>query len=69
MLDIDRRGIPAVALISDEFRTGVESWRGLHGFDPAVVYVRHPIQPLNETEIHGRAEEIVNDVIAALAET
>ncbi len=69
MLDIDRRGIPAVALISDEFRTGVDSWSDLHGFGPAVVYVRHPIQPLNETEIHGRAEEIVNDVITALTET
>ena len=58
-----------MALISGEFQTGVDSWRVLHGFDPAVVYVRHPIQPLNETEIHGRAEEIVNDVISALTET
>lgn len=69
MLDIDHTGIPAVALISDEFRTGVDSWRDLHGFDPAVVYVRHPIQPLNEAEIRSRADEIVDDVIQALIRT
>ena len=57
-----------MALISDEFRSGVDSWRDLHGFDPSVVYVRHPIQPLNEAEIHGRADEIVKDVVAALTE-
>ena len=59
-------GTPAVALISEEFESGVASWRDLHGFDPAVVYVRHPIQPLNEAELRGRAEDIVDSVIGAL---
>ncbi len=66
MLDIDRRGVPAVALVSEEFRSGVDSWQHLHGFRPAVVYVRHPIQPLNEAELHERADEIIDDVIGAL---
>lgn len=69
MLDIDRMEIPAVALVSEEFESGVASWSDLHGFDPAVVYVRHPIQPLNEAELRGRAEDIVDAVIGALTRT
>ena len=67
MLAFDHRGLPAIALISEEFRTGAEAWREIHGFEAAVVYVRHPIQPLSEAELHGRADEVFDEVVAAIS--
>ncbi|MDA0220388.1 MAG: hypothetical protein O3B22_12575 [Proteobacteria bacterium] len=66
MLEIDRRGLPAVAVFSEEFRSGVEAWRAVHGFDAAAVFVRHPIQPLTDEEVHGRADEVFEEVMAAI---
>ncbi len=66
MLEIDRKGLPAVALFSEEFESGVEAWRSVHGFDAGAIYVRHPIQPLNEAEIHARADEVFGEVIEAI---
>jgi hypothetical protein len=66
MLDIDRKGLPAVALFSEEFESGVEAWRDVHGFDAGAIYVRHPIQPLTVDEVHARADEIFDQVIAAI---
>ena len=66
MLEIDRRGLPGVVLISEEFRSGVDAWRGLHGFDAATVFVRHPVQPLSRSELRDRADEVVERVVAAL---
>ena len=66
MLEIDRKGLPAVALFSEEFRSGVEAWRDTQGFDAAAVYVRHPIQPLLEDEVHARADEVFDEVIGAI---
>ena len=66
ILDLDRRGIPAVALLTEEFRTGAEAWSSLHNYAPAVVYVRHPIQPLTEDELHARADEIFDNIMDAL---
>ena len=66
MLEIDRRGLPAVAVFSEEFRSAVEAWRALHGFDAAAVYVRHPIQPLSDEEVRGRADEVFREILAAI---
>ena len=66
MLEIDRRGLPAVAVFSEEFRSGVEAWRAVHGFDAAAVFVRHPIQPLTDEEVHRRADEVFEEVMAAI---
>lgn len=67
MLEFDRKGLPAVALISEEFRAGVRAWRELRGFDAAAVYVRHPIQPLDAVELRGRADEVFDRVVAAIS--
>jgi hypothetical protein len=66
MLEIDRRGLPAVAVFSEEFRSGVEAWRTLHGFNAGAVFVPHPIQPLNDDEVHARADEAFDAILAAI---
>jgi len=66
MLELDRRGLPAVAVFSEEFASGVEAWRSVHGFDAAAVFVRHPIQPLTEAELHACADEVFEAVVKAI---
>ncbi len=66
MLEIDRRGLPAVAIFSEEFQSGVEAWRAVHGFDAGAIFVRHPIQPLTDEEVHGRADDVFDQVLAAI---
>ena len=66
MLDIDRKGLPGVAIFSEEFRSGVEAWRDVHGFDANAVYVDHPIQPLTEAELHAQADSVFDQVITAI---
>jgi hypothetical protein len=66
MLELDRRGIPAVAVFSEQFESGVAAWRTLYGFDAGAVYVRHPIQPLNDDEVRGRADEVFDSIVAAI---
>lgn len=66
MLELDRRGIPAVAIFSEEFESGVVAWRDLHGFDAGAVYVRHPIQPLTNDEVNARADDVFDSVVAGI---
>lgn len=66
MVELDRRGLPAVAVFSEEFEAGVIAWRKLQGFDAGAVYVRHPIQPLNDDEVRGRADEVFDNIVAAI---
>ncbi|MBC6439326.1 MAG: hypothetical protein GDA49_02715 [Rhodospirillales bacterium] len=66
MLEIDRKGLPAVALFSEEFESGVKAWREIHGFNAGAIYVKHPIQPLTEAEMHERADAVFDEVVAAL---
>ena len=68
MLELDRHGIPAVAVFSEAFETGVVAWRELHGFDAAAVYVRHPIQPLNDVEVRERADEVFETIVGRVTQ-
>lgn len=65
-MELDSRGIPGVSVISEEFVSAVEGWRELHGFKAATVFVRHPIQPLNDQEVRARADEFFNDIVGAI---
>ena len=58
MLELDRRGIPAVGVFSDEFESAYEAWSELHGFRAARVYVEHPIQPLDDPEVERLLPEL-----------
>ena len=66
MLELDRRGIPAVAVFSEEFETGVVAWRALHGFGAAAIYVHHPIQPLNDDEVRERADQAFEAIVGSI---
>jgi len=67
MLELDRRGIPGVAIFSEEFVTAIEAWTNLHGFEAASVLVGHPIQPLTDEQITACADAVYDQIVAAIS--
>jgi hypothetical protein len=59
-MNFDGRGIAGVSLVTTEFRDAVEVQSRALGFEPAVVFVPHPIQNRTADEL----KKIADDVIA-----
>ena len=64
--DLERRGLPGVFVASSEFVDAAEAQATALGFDPARVFVPHPIQDRTDEEMVAIAEAAVDEVIAAL---
>ena len=61
-MNLDGRGIPGVSVVTTEFADAVDVQSQALGFDPAIVYVPHPIQNRTQTEL----AQIADDAIAPL---
>jgi hypothetical protein len=61
-MNLDGRGIPGVSVVTTEFADAVEVQSKALGFDPAIVYVPHPIQNRTPAEL----AQIADDTIAPL---
>jgi hypothetical protein len=61
-MNLDGRGIPGVSIVTTEFTDAVDVQSKALGFDPAVVYVPHPIQNRTREEL----ARIADDAIAPL---
>jgi hypothetical protein len=55
-----------VNIVTTGFVEGVEAQSESLGFDPAVVYVPHPIQNRTKTEIEAIADQVFAKVMAQL---
>ncbi len=64
--DLERRGIPGVFVASDVFVDAAASQAKALGFDPASVFVEHPIQDRTDEEIQVIAGRVVEDLLVAL---
>ncbi len=58
--------MPAVAIVTEQFRSGAMSQGQSLGFDPAVIYVEHPIQDRTEAEMAEIARGALDAVVEAL---
>jgi len=63
-MNLDGRGIPGVSVVTTEFTEAVDVQSKALGFDPAIVYVPHPIQNRTPEEL----ARIADDAIAPLLE-
>ena len=64
--ELEARGIPAVFVASEEFvEAGAAQARAL-GFEPAAVFVAHPIQDRTDDEMRALAEVAAGEVAARL---
>ena len=68
MTEFETRGLPGVYVASSEFEeAGAAQARAL-GFDPAAVFVPHPVQDRTDAEIRELAERAVGEMIGRLTE-
>ena len=65
-MNFDSRGIPGVSVVTTGFVEAVEVQSKALGFDPAVVYVPHPIQNRTAEELDRIADDAVAPVLKLL---
>ncbi|MPY95476.1 MAG: hypothetical protein GEV08_21190 [Acidimicrobiia bacterium] len=64
--DLEGRGLPGVFVASTEFVQAAASQAEALGFDPARVFVPHPIQDRTDEEMRAMADAAVDGLIAQL---
>ena len=67
-MNFDERGIPGVSVVTTGFTDAVDKQSKALGFEPAVVYVPHPIQNRTAEELAKIADEAVQPVLRLLTE-
>ena len=68
MLNLEKRGIPTVGVATTEFVEAAAVQADALGFDPAYIWVPHPIQDRTDDELHHLAAEHVDQIVAALTD-
>ena len=66
MFDLDGRGLPGAMVATTAFEQAARAQSEALGFEPAIVYVPHPIQDRTEAEIRAIADEAVDPVLRAI---
>jgi hypothetical protein len=64
--NLEVEGLPSVMVASTEFREAVAMQASALGFDPAVVYVPHPIQDRTDDELRTTADSAVDHLLERL---
>jgi hypothetical protein len=59
-------GLPSVMVASTEFRDAVRTQGQALGFQPAVVYVPHPIQDRTDRELRVMADQALDQLLENL---
>jgi hypothetical protein len=65
--DLEGMGLPGVFVASTEFVTAAAAQASALGFEPARVFVPHPIQDRSDDELRALADAAVDDVVRELA--
>ena len=66
LVSLDGRGIPGVNIVTTQFRDAADAQSDALGFDPAIVYVPHPIQNRTTDELHRLADAAFDRIVAAI---
>lgn len=66
IVELEARGVPAVFAASSAFVEAAEAQARALGFDPARVFVPHPIQDRTDDEMRALAAAAVDDLLRAL---
>jgi hypothetical protein len=64
--DLEGRGVPSVFVASSEFVDAADAQSRALGFDPARVFVPHPIQDRTDDEMVAIADAALDEIIAAI---
>lgn len=66
IVNLEARGLPAIAIVTQEFQTAALSQGKSLGFDPEIIYVEHPIQNRTEAEMTQIAQLVFDEIVSAL---
>ena len=66
MLDFDERGIPGVMIATTAFRQAAAAQSASIGYEPAIVWVPHPIQNRTDDELRAIADEAMVEIVEKL---
>jgi len=64
--DLEGRGLPGVFVASTEFVDAAQAQAEALGFDPARVFVAHPIQDRTDEEMAALADSAVDEILRAV---
>jgi hypothetical protein len=64
--NFEAEGRPAVFIASTEFIEAAHAQAEALGFEPAAVYVPHPIQDRSDAELHALADAALEEIVAKL---
>ena len=62
----ESRGVPGVGVASTEFVQAAQMQSRSLGFDPAMVFVAHPIQDRTDAELQALADTALAEVLRAI---
>ena len=65
-MNFDSRGIPGVSIVTTGFTDAVETQSKALGFEPAVLYVPHPIQNRTADELKKIADDAAEQAFRML---
>jgi hypothetical protein len=65
---LDKRGIPGCVVISEEFRPGAAAQSKSLGFDPAIVWVTHPIQNRTPEQLAALADGVIDQILGQICQ-
>lgn len=65
--DLENRGIPALFVASAEFVEAARSQSAALGFEPASIFVAHPIQDRTDQEMKDLADAAFDRILRALS--
>jgi len=64
--DLESRGVPGVFAASTEFADAADGQGRALGFEPAAVFVPHPIQDRTDDEMRALADAALDAIVAAV---
>ena len=65
-MNFDSRGIPGISVVTTGFTDAVEKQSKALGFEPAVLFVPHPIQNRTAAELAKIADDAVEPALRLL---
>ena len=65
-MNLDSRGIPGISIVTTGFTEAVTVQSKALGFDPAVLYVPHPIQNRTVDELKKIADDTIESALKLL---
>ena len=65
-MSLEDRGVPAIGVATTEFVEAAAAQAEALGFQPAYIWVPHPIQDRTDEELKALADKHFEEIVAAL---